>query len=141
MSIDPKLGKAAGYRRLVRRFGEGSVGDAILAKWLSDPDGRAAFERLLVAIVGAPDEPVRRNGAEPLALTPSELRVVRLLANGMREKEVAATLGRSVHTIKRQIGSAMDRLHAPNAVAVVAAAFRTGQLKPEDIAGEERIAA
>jgi DNA-binding CsgD family transcriptional regulator len=132
--------KTAGYRLLVRRFGEGRVGDAVLAKWLSDPDGSDAFERLFVSIVST-DEFPPGGGIEPRTLPPSELRALRLLANGLREKEIAASLGRSPYTIKRQIGSAMDRLQAPNALAAVATALRTGLLRPEDIADDDRAAA
>lgn len=49
-------------------------------------------------------------------LTPAELRTVRLLARGLSYAEIAAHLGRSVHTVDNQLRSARSKTGARNSV-------------------------
>ncbi|MBV8602234.1 MAG: response regulator transcription factor [Candidatus Eremiobacteraeota bacterium] len=67
-------------------------------------------------------------GAERAALTTAELRVLRLLADGMTSKEAAARLGRSPKTIDNQVESILAKLGAQNRTQAVSIARRTGVL-------------
>jgi two-component system, NarL family, captular synthesis response regulator RcsB len=59
-------------------------------------------------------------------LSPRELEVVRLFAQGMSVTEIARTLNRSVPTVATQKRSAMRKLHVENHVDLVKYAARTG---------------
>jgi len=62
--------------------------------------------------------------AQPLS--PRELEVVRLFAQGLSVTEIARTLNRSVPTVATQKRSAMRKLHVENHVDLVKYATRTG---------------
>jgi two-component system, NarL family, captular synthesis response regulator RcsB len=59
-------------------------------------------------------------------LSPRELEVVRLFAQGLSVTEIARTLNRSVPTVATQKRSAMRKLHVENHVDLVRYAARTG---------------
>ena len=59
-----------------------------------------------------------------LPLTPRELEVLSLLALGLRPTEVAEQLFISVHTVRKHIRNACEKLHAHGAMAAVLAAQR-----------------
>lgn len=59
-------------------------------------------------------------------LSPRELEVVRLFAQGLSVTEIARTLNRSVPTVATQKRSAMRKLHIENHVDLVKYAVRTG---------------
>ncbi|SPB15442.1 two-component system, response regulator [Caballeronia novacaledonica] len=59
-------------------------------------------------------------------LSPRELEVVRLFAQGLSVTEIARTLNRSVPTVATQKRSAMRKLHVENHVDLVKYAARTG---------------
>ena len=61
-----------------------------------------------------------------LALTPRELEVLALLAEGASNKTIARRLGISVHTAKFHVGSLIDKLDAVGRTDVVAHAARLG---------------
>ena len=61
-----------------------------------------------------------------LALTPRELEVLALLAEGASNKAVARRLGISVHTAKFHVGSLLDKLDAVGRTDAVAHAARLG---------------
>jgi len=66
-------------------------------------------------------------GPDPeVALTPRELDVLALLAEGASNKTIARRLGISVHTAKFHVSSLMDKLDAVGRTAVVAHAARRG---------------
>ncbi|MCP4386462.1 MAG: helix-turn-helix transcriptional regulator [Hyphomicrobiales bacterium] len=71
--------------------------------------------------------PARANGADP-DLTPRELDVLALLAEGASNKAIARRLGISVHTAKFHVGSLIDKLDAIGRTDVVAHAARLGVL-------------
>jgi DNA-binding CsgD family transcriptional regulator len=60
------------------------------------------------------------------ALTPRELEVLALLAEGMSNKTIALRLGISVHTAKFHVGSLLDKLDAVGRTDAVAHAARLG---------------
>nr|WP_165445471.1 helix-turn-helix transcriptional regulator [Bradyrhizobium uaiense] len=59
-------------------------------------------------------------------LTPRELDVLALLAEGASNKKIAQRLGISVHTAKFHVGSLLDKLDATGRTDAVAHAARRG---------------
>ena len=59
-------------------------------------------------------------------LTPRELEVLTLLAEGMSNKAIARRLGISVHTAKFHVGALIDKLDAVGRTDAVAHAARRG---------------
>ncbi len=63
-----------------------------------------------------------------IALTPSELRILRALAAGMSPKEIAADMGRSVYTIQTHIQNLIEKLGCHGRAEAIAAARKRGFL-------------
>ena len=61
-----------------------------------------------------------------LLLTPRELEVLTLLAEGLSNKAIARRLGISVHTAKFHVSTLMDKLDAVGRTDAVAHAARRG---------------
>jgi DNA-binding CsgD family transcriptional regulator len=82
--------------------------------------GEAATVKLV-----APD---RREESETsgIELTPRELDVLALLAEGASNKDIARRLGISVHTAKFHVGSLLEKLDATGRTDAVAHAARRG---------------
>lgn len=59
-------------------------------------------------------------------LTPRELEVLRLLAEGTGNKEIAYRLGISEHTVKFHVASLLDKLHAGSRTEAVSIGIRAG---------------
>lgn len=72
--------------------------------------------------------PVGDAGAnEPVAgLTPREIEVLNLMAEGASNKTIARRLAISVHTVKFHVGSLLDKLDAAGRTDAVAQAARLG---------------
>jgi DNA-binding CsgD family transcriptional regulator len=62
-------------------------------------------------------------------LTPRELEVLILLAEGKSNKEIARSLGISVHTAKFHVGALIDKLDAVRRTDAVAHAARRGVIQ------------
>jgi DNA-binding CsgD family transcriptional regulator len=109
-----------------------------------DIDDTELSERLLASLAHAPDLRVAQQG-EPAdvtlvaatesapasdnndgALTPRELEVLALMAEGASNKSIARRLGISVHTAKFHVGSLLDKLDATGRTDAVAQAVRQG---------------
>ena len=67
--------------------------------------------------------PARRSEAR---LTPREIEVLRLVARGMSDKEAAASLGLSEHTVHRHVSNILLKLDSPSRTAAAAEAARQG---------------
>ncbi|HTU70757.1 MAG TPA: LuxR C-terminal-related transcriptional regulator [Candidatus Baltobacteraceae bacterium] len=63
-----------------------------------------------------------------IALTPSELRVVRDLAAGLTPKQIAAEMGRSVYTVQTHIQNLIEKFGCHGRAEAIAAARRSGLL-------------
>jgi DNA-binding CsgD family transcriptional regulator len=63
---------------------------------------------------------------DDIVLTPRELEVITLLAEGMSNKAIARRLGISVHTAKFHVGALIDKLDAGGRTDAVAQAARRG---------------
>ncbi|MEU8718492.1 response regulator transcription factor [Streptomyces sp. NPDC048663] len=86
--------------------------------------------------VAAGKPPVRKRdqaGALQLPLTTRELDVVRLLARGQTNEELAAALHVSLSTVKTHLGSVQRKLAARNRVEVAAWAWENGVCVGRDI--------
>jgi DNA-binding CsgD family transcriptional regulator len=64
-----------------------------------------------------------------VVLTPREVEVLALLAEGASNKTIARHLGISVHTAKFHVGSLIDKLDAVGRTDVVAHAARLGVIR------------
>jgi DNA-binding CsgD family transcriptional regulator len=86
-----------------------------------------ADETADVALVSlrAADMPAEQDSA----LTPRELEVLRLMAEGASNKTIARRLGISVHTAKFHVGSLLDKLDATGRTDAVAHAARLGVIQ------------
>jgi len=79
----------------------------------------------MVSRDASPARDVARDVAE-VELTPRELVVLTLLAEGASNKAIARQLGISVHTAKFHVGSILDKLDATGRTDAVAHAARRG---------------
>jgi ATP/maltotriose-dependent transcriptional regulator MalT len=107
-----------------------AVREATLAVRRLDEIGagaQAARARELLSDLGAP--PVaRRAAAGERLLTPRELEVLRLVAEGLTDGEIAARLVLSKHTVHRHLQNAYARLGCSSRAAAVAEANRLNLL-------------
>jgi DNA-binding NarL/FixJ family response regulator len=112
--------------------------DIAISLEIDDPVLADRLAALLDGVAGlrvaAPGEAslavVMRNGhaAQPadFELTPRELDVLSLMAEGASNKMIARQLGISVHTVKFHVGSLLDKLDATGRTDAVAHAARRG---------------
>lgn len=114
--------------RLAIDVGDPALADRIAAA-MSGVEG--------IELVGAGDRPDAvvvagdriTHGAEAdVALTPRELEVLALVAEGASNKLIARRLGISVHTAKYHVASLMEKLDAVSRTDAVAHAARIGVL-------------
>jgi len=105
------------------------VTDRALADRLSEALANMAGVRLAhidetadVALVDAVDAAA----AQEAALTPRELEVLNLLAEGASNKTIARCLGISIHTAKFHVASLLDKLDASGRTDAVTHAARLG---------------
>ena len=111
------------------RVEDPSLADRLTAL-LSDVAGlrlARADETTALALVSTP-------AAEPtseidVALTPRELEVLSLVAEGASNKLIARRLGISVHTAKFHVGSLLDKLEATGRTDAVTHAARLGVIQ------------
>jgi len=106
-------------------------------------EDEALSQRLAAALAAAPDirvaergetadvalvlpEAAQRAEATDSTLTPRELEVLALVAEGASNKLIARRLGISVHTAKFHVGSLIDKLDATGRTDAVAQAARLG---------------
>jgi DNA-binding CsgD family transcriptional regulator len=62
------------------------------------------------------------------ALTARELEVLRLVARGLSNKEIAADLGITTHTVKYHLAAVLDKLGVRSRTEAVSRGVRTGLL-------------
>jgi DNA-binding CsgD family transcriptional regulator len=80
-----------------------------------------------VVLVLSTEVPTPADG--DILLTPRELEVLALLAEGKSNKEIARSLGISVHTAKFHVGALIDKLDAVGRTDAVAHAARRGVIQ------------
>ncbi len=84
--------------------------------------GRDA-QRIAKHIAQVGRERRRAGGVDPHGLTPRELEVVRLVAVGKSNREIASTLEISEHTVARHVQNILGKLRVPSRTAATAFAF------------------
>jgi len=67
-------------------------------------------------------------------LTPMELRVLRVLAEGRSDKDIAKRVGIEPGTVKSHVANALGKVGARSRLHLVVMALRAGLLRLEDIA-------
>jgi len=78
-----------------------------------------------VAVVSSQREAPEQDAA----LTPREIQVLSLLAEGASNKSIARRLGISVHTVKFHVASLLDKFEAIGRTDAVAHALRLGVIE------------
>ena len=89
---------------------------------LAQADDTADVALVKLQTAGAPAE-------QDASLTPRELEVLSLLAEGASNKAIARRLGISVHTAKFHVGSLLDKLDASGRTDAVTHAARLGVIQ------------
>lgn len=92
---------------------------------------RAAFEDAAALYEGAPYEAARsrRELAEPAALSAREAEVLRLVARGLTDRQIADELVLSRHTVHRHVANIYAKLGCSSRAAAVARANELGALR------------
>lgn len=73
--------------------------------------------------------------AQPFGLTAQELRIIRLLCDGITNKDIAPLLGISRETVKKHMSNLCDKLGVSSRIEVVIFAFSKGLISV-DASGE-----
>jgi DNA-binding NarL/FixJ family response regulator len=145
--IDFRMPRLAGTD-LVRELKEASP-DTVIAVYTADADEKIAHDVMAAGAVAlvlkeAPladlvraleaalaggsylDPALQRAGSPKGKLTPRELDVLRLLAEGLQHEEIGRRLGISSETVRTHLRKASDRLGASTRTQAVATALRLG---------------
>ncbi len=112
----------------------------ILSTMAAVADGQLAVEPGLLreALMAPIEEPspspaeAARARAEAFALTPRELDVLRLLAEGMTNKEIGVQLSIAEDTVKKHVQNIIWKLRAADRTQAAILAYRAGLLDPLD---------
>ena len=113
---------AAGARGLLLR----DVAPAsLVAALVAAAQGIVAIAPELTAALSARDAPPLEDGGGAL-LTPRELEVMGLMAEGLPNKTIAAQLGVSEHTVKFHVNAILGKLGARSRTEAVTSATRRG---------------
>ncbi len=113
----------AGVRALLPRDASPA---AILAALDAAASGMALIDpQELESLLGV-SAPLQATEAPAVTLTPRELEVLRMMADGAANKEIAWKLGISEHTVKFHVASILGKLDAGTRTEAVARGLRTG---------------
>jgi DNA-binding NarL/FixJ family response regulator len=98
-------------------------------------NGELAVERGLLreALMASEERPASetsRARAESFALTPREVEVLRLLAEGMTNKEIGGELSIAEDTVKKHVQNIIWKLRAADRTQAAIVAYRAGLLDP-----------
>jgi DNA-binding NarL/FixJ family response regulator len=112
-------------RRELRAALEGSPPD-IVGEFESLADARRSGLAADAVVVTSRRAPDRDENPAPETLTPRELQVLELVAEGLPNRTIAERLGISDQTVKFHIGSISGKLGAANRTDAVRRAVRRG---------------
>ncbi|MGW1128046.1 response regulator [Streptomyces sp. NPDC002526] len=79
----------------------------------------------------AADRPVRQDPSLTAALTKRETEILRLMARGLSNQEIATRLVVSLETVKTHVGNVLVKLRVRNRTQAVVLAFETGIAKAQ----------
>lgn len=113
--------KDAPADELVRAVRVVAAGDALLAPSIT--------RRMIADLVSRHAAP-RRSSVELARLTPRETEVLELLARGMSNAEIAASLFVSEETVKTHVGKVFSKLGLRDRAQAVVLAYETGLVSP-----------
>ena len=106
---------------------DADLSERLLASFAEAPGVRIAQRgEPADVVVMASSEPSPASDNNDATLTPRELEVLALMAEGASNKSIARRLGISVHTAKFHVGSLLDKLDATGRTDAVAQAVRQG---------------
>ena len=111
----------------------------ILPRDAADAEIVAAIEALAAGLVVLHPVTTRAAGARPTLpaapsdaraepLTPRELEILTMMAEGLGNRAIARSLGISVHTVKFHVAAVLDKLGARSRAEAVAVGLRRGLL-------------
>jgi len=110
--------------RLVLDLASGALADRLAALLRDVPGLRLVARGEAADAAVVPAAPAAADGDVPL--TPREMEVLALLAEGASNKTIARRLAISIHTAKFHVGSVIDKLDAVGRTDAVAHAARRG---------------
>ncbi|MGK2854296.1 MAG: response regulator [Microbacteriaceae bacterium] len=113
--------KDAPAQELLRAVRVIAAGEALLAP--------SVTRRMIAEFVSWPTTP-RRSADELSQLTPRETEVLRLLARGMSNAEIATELVVSEETVKTHVGNVFSKLGLRDRAQAVVIAYETGLVSP-----------
>ncbi len=111
-----------------------SAADELLTAIHEVGEGRPYYSRKLAARLKARQQDCFRHGRSPVKpphLTPREQEVLRLIARGQPNKEIAYTLRLSIKTVEKHRQATMDKLGLHDTASLTRYAFSKGLLAPE----------
>lgn len=106
---------------------------SVLSRFSDQSDLFSALESALAARPSSPPHPNPALPAPPrpvAVLSPRELQVLRLVAEGKSSKEIAQALNLEVETVRTYRKTMMRKMHVTNAAEVTRAAVLAGLLPP-----------
>jgi two-component system, NarL family, response regulator DegU len=130
-----RVGDLAGPDELVDVIRRVADGDDPLSDELRDRPG------LLELMLDTIREGMQANLPPVNPLSSRELEILRLVAAGRRNREIAIDLGISAQTVKNHLTSILHKLGVPNRTRAVTYAVRQGWLPLDDATGEDPLAA
>ena len=97
------------------------------------PDGPdAALTRALVERHNVQLQPGDRRAELVASLTDREAEILRLVARGLSNQEIADTLVVAVHTVKSHVAHVLGKLESRDRTQAVIVAYETGFIRPGD---------
>lgn len=109
----------------------------VIATLRNVTEGQLAVDGQLLreALAARDDEPVLpetpRQRAEALSVTPREHDVLRLVAEGMTNKEIGGRLAITEDTVKKHVQNIIWKLHAADRTQAAILAYRMGLIEPD----------
>lgn len=119
----------AGPIRVALNVEDKALADRLMALLASVPGLRLVRASESADVVLVLSAEASAPGERDVPLTPRELEVLALLAEGMSNKAIARRLGISVHTAKFHVGALIDKFDAVGRTDAVAQAARRGVIQ------------
>jgi DNA-binding NarL/FixJ family response regulator len=127
-AVDLLVESGAAYETALARAELARTLDALGRTEAAQAESQAAREAFATLGAGRRGEPGPVSGAGLAELTARELEVLRLVAQGFGDAEIAERLVLSQHTVHRHVANVRMKLRLPSRAAAVAYAARAGLL-------------